>query len=96
MNEIFHLPQALGRGGDVLIAAGRALGQGDGDVATPARGWRGDVFIELPSFHRRVAAVHFRKSGAVRSAFMPRCFAAAATCCRYIAKAPNVLNAGRP
>jgi hypothetical protein len=96
MNEICHLPQAQGRGGDVFIAAGRALGQGDEDVATPARGWRGDVFIELPSFHRRVAAVHFRKSGAVRSAFMPRCFAAAATCCRYIAKAPNVLNAGRP
>ncbi len=45
MNEIFHLPQALGRGGDVLIAAGRALGGGDEDVAAPARRWGGDVFI---------------------------------------------------
>ena len=96
MNEPFYPTDALGRGGDVLIAMGRALAWGDEDVAAPARGWRGGVFIELPSFHRRVAAVHFRKSGAVRSAFMPRCFAAAATCCRYIAKAPNVLNAGRP
>ena len=87
---------ARGWRGDVFIVVGRALAWGDVDVATPARGWRGDVFIELPSFHRCVAAVHFRKSGAVRSAFMPRCFAAAATCCRYIAKAPNVLNAGRP
>ena len=88
--------EALRRGGDVLIAVGWALVWGDVDVAAPAWGWSGDVFIELPAFHRCVWAVHFRKSGAVRSAFMPRCFAAAATCCRYIAKAPNVLNAGRP
>lgn len=96
MNKPFHPPQVLGRGGDVLIAAGKALGQGDVDVAAPALGRRGDVFIELPSFHGCVRAVHFRKSGAVRSAIMPRCFAAAANCCRYIAKAPYVLNAGRP
>jgi hypothetical protein len=122
MNKPFHPPQVLGRGGDVLIAAGKVLGWGDVDVATPALGRRGDVliaagralgwgdldvaapalgrkgdvFIELPSFHGCVRAVHFRKSGAVRSAIMPRCFAAAANCCRYIAKAPYVLNAGRP
>ena len=87
---------ALGWRGDVLIAVRGALGQGDVDVATSALGWKGDVFIELPSFHVCVRAVHFRKSGAVRSAIMPRCFAAAANCCRYIAKAPYVLNAGRP
>ena len=96
MNKPFHPPQVLGRGGDVLIAAGRTLGQGDVDVATPALGRRGDAFIELPAFHQCGRAVHFRKSGAVRSAIMPRCFAAAANCCRYIAKAPYVLNAGRP
>ncbi len=122
MNKPFQPPAAQGRGGDVLIAAGKALGQGDVDVAapargrkgdafiavgkalgqgdvdvaTPARGRKGDAFIELPSFHQCGRAVHFRKSGAVRSAIMPRCFAAAANCCRYIAKAPYVLNAGRP
>jgi hypothetical protein len=35
------------RGGDVFIALGMALGEGDEDVATPFLEWRGIVFFAV-------------------------------------------------